>query len=134
MSNKSVVPQRGGMLKEFLKQARLVGRLVGDRRVSGFLKLLPIASIAYLISPVDFVPGAVMAHWTTLQSSGWGPRCSSSSARAMLYRNTGKRWIWLTPGIPKLWTLKPGISPTNNLYAANPIPFIGIAPFCDRLQ
>jgi uncharacterized membrane protein YkvA (DUF1232 family) len=53
----SVVPQKGGLLKEFLKQARLVGRLVGDRRVSGILKLLPIASIAYLISPIDLVPG-----------------------------------------------------------------------------
>ena len=60
MNNRSVVPQRGGMLKEFLKHARLVGRLVGDRRVSGFLKLLPIASIAYLISPIDFMPGAVI--------------------------------------------------------------------------
>ncbi|HJS17187.1 MAG TPA: YkvA family protein [Anaerolineales bacterium] len=60
MTNRSVVPQRGGMLKQFLKQAKLVGRLIGDRRVSGFIKLLPIASIAYLISPVDLMPGAVI--------------------------------------------------------------------------
>lgn len=59
MSNRSrsVVPQRGGILKEFLKQARLVGRLIGDRRVNGLLKLMPIASIAYLIMPIDLVPG-----------------------------------------------------------------------------
>ena len=55
--SKSVVPQKGGMLKEFLKQIKLVGRLIGDRRVNGFLKLLPIASIAYLILPIDLVPG-----------------------------------------------------------------------------
>ena len=60
MTNRSVVPQRGGMLKQFLKQAKLVGRLIGDRRVNGLIKLLPIASIAYLISPVDLMPGAVI--------------------------------------------------------------------------
>ena len=56
-NRRSVVPQKGGVLQEFLKQAKLVGRLIGDRRVNGLLKLLPIASIAYLISPVDLVPG-----------------------------------------------------------------------------
>jgi uncharacterized membrane protein YkvA (DUF1232 family) len=58
MANRSsAVQPKGGLLKEFLKQAKLVGRLIGDRRVNGFLKLIPIASIAYLISPIDFVPG-----------------------------------------------------------------------------
>jgi uncharacterized membrane protein YkvA (DUF1232 family) len=57
MAKRSVVPQQGGLLKEFLKQARLVGRLIGDRRVNGLLKFIPIASIAYLISPIDLVPG-----------------------------------------------------------------------------
>ena len=56
-NRRSVVPQKGGLLKEFLKQAKLVGRLIGDRRVNGLLKLLPIASIIYLISPIDLVPG-----------------------------------------------------------------------------
>jgi uncharacterized membrane protein YkvA (DUF1232 family) len=56
-NRRSVVPQKGGVLQEFLKQAKLVGRLIGDRRVNGLLKLIPIASIAYLISPVDLVPG-----------------------------------------------------------------------------
>ena len=56
-TKRSVVPQQGGVLKEFLKQAKLVGRLIGDRRVNGLLKLIPIASIIYLVSPLDFVPG-----------------------------------------------------------------------------
>lgn len=57
MTKRSVVPQQGGMLKEFLKQAKLVGRLIGDRRVNGLLKLIPIASIIYLVSPIDLIPG-----------------------------------------------------------------------------
>jgi uncharacterized membrane protein YkvA (DUF1232 family) len=58
MANKrSVVQQKGGVVQEFLKQAKLVGRLIADRRVNGLLKLLPIASIVYLISPIDLVPG-----------------------------------------------------------------------------
>jgi uncharacterized membrane protein YkvA (DUF1232 family) len=58
MANKrSVVQQKGGVLQEFIKQAKLVGRLIADPRVNGFLKLIPIASILYLVSPVDFIPG-----------------------------------------------------------------------------
>ena len=57
MTKRSVVPQQGGMLKEFLKQAKLVGRLIGDQRVNGLLKLIPIASIIYLVSPIDLIPG-----------------------------------------------------------------------------
>jgi uncharacterized membrane protein YkvA (DUF1232 family) len=56
-NRKSVVPKQGGMLKELLKQAKLVGRLIGDRRVNGLLKLIPIASIIYLVSPIDLIPG-----------------------------------------------------------------------------
>jgi uncharacterized membrane protein YkvA (DUF1232 family) len=57
MAKRSVVAQQGGLLKEFLKQAKLVGRLISDRRVNGLLKLIPIASIIYLVSPIDLVPG-----------------------------------------------------------------------------
>ena len=53
-----MVPQ-GGMLRDFVLRLKLIGRLMGDRRVSFFLKLLPLASLAYLISPVDLAPGVV---------------------------------------------------------------------------
>ena len=53
-----MVPQ-GGMLRDFVLRLKLIGRLMGDRRVSFFLKLLPLASLAYLISPVDLAPGMV---------------------------------------------------------------------------
>jgi uncharacterized membrane protein YkvA (DUF1232 family) len=59
-NRKSVVQQKDGMLQGFIKQAKLVGRLIGDNRVNGLLKLIPIASIIYLISPVDLIPGAVV--------------------------------------------------------------------------
>jgi uncharacterized membrane protein YkvA (DUF1232 family) len=39
---------------------KLVLRLMSDRRVSFFLKLLPIASLIYLVSPVDLVPGLAL--------------------------------------------------------------------------
>jgi len=56
---KLMVPQ-GGMLRDFVLRLKLIGRLIGDRRVSFFLKLLPFASLAYLISPVDLAPGVVL--------------------------------------------------------------------------
>jgi uncharacterized membrane protein YkvA (DUF1232 family) len=59
-NRRSVVQQKDGMLQGFIKQAKLVGRLIGDNRVNGLLKLIPIASIIYLISPVDLIPGAVV--------------------------------------------------------------------------
>ena len=59
-NRRSVVQQKGGVLQEFVKQAKLVGRLIGDRRVNGLLKLIPIASIVYLVSPIDLIPGAVV--------------------------------------------------------------------------
>jgi uncharacterized membrane protein YkvA (DUF1232 family) len=46
-------------MQNFIKQLKLIGKLMGDSRVSPFLKLLPIASLAYLISPVDLAPGVV---------------------------------------------------------------------------
>lgn len=56
---KMIAPPQGGMMKSFVKQLKLIGRLMGDKRVSAFVKVLPLASLAYLISPVDFAPGVV---------------------------------------------------------------------------
>jgi len=55
-SGKMVVPQ-GGMMRDFVKRLKLIARLMGDRRVSFFLKFLPVASVAYLIFPFDLAPG-----------------------------------------------------------------------------
>jgi uncharacterized membrane protein YkvA (DUF1232 family) len=55
--NKQLTVPQGGMLRDFVLRLKLIGRLMSDNRVSFFLKLLPIASLAYLISPIDLAPG-----------------------------------------------------------------------------
>ena len=59
-SNKLMTPPQGGMLRDFVTRLKLIGRLMTDRRVSIFVKLLPLASLAYLFSPVDLMPGVVL--------------------------------------------------------------------------
>lgn len=60
MTNRRLlVPPQGGMMKDFVKRLKLIGRLMGDSRISAFLKILPLASLAYLISPIDLAPGAI---------------------------------------------------------------------------
>jgi uncharacterized membrane protein YkvA (DUF1232 family) len=56
-SDKLVVRPSGGVLRDFVLRLKLILRLMGDSRVSPFLKLLPIASLVYLISPIDLVSG-----------------------------------------------------------------------------
>ncbi len=51
------VPTSGSALRDLVNRLKLIVRLMGDNRVSPFLKLLPIASLVYLISPVDLVMG-----------------------------------------------------------------------------
>ena len=58
-NRRMVVPPQGGMMRNFVKQLKLIGRLMGDKRVSAFVKILPVAALGYLISPVDFAPGVV---------------------------------------------------------------------------
>ena len=53
----SSVPTSGGAMRDLVMRLKLIVRLMGDGRVSPFLKLLPIASLVYLISPVDLVMG-----------------------------------------------------------------------------
>ena len=43
-----------------LKQARLAWRLLRDSRVSGWAKLVPVAGILYLLSPIDILPEAIL--------------------------------------------------------------------------
>jgi uncharacterized membrane protein YkvA (DUF1232 family) len=56
---KLIANPQGGLMKSFVKQLKLLGKLMGDSRVSPFVKVLPIAALAYLISPVDLAPGVV---------------------------------------------------------------------------
>jgi uncharacterized membrane protein YkvA (DUF1232 family) len=58
MANKKdlMIPPQGGMLRDFMLRVKLIFRLLGDRRVSPWLKIIPVAGIAYLLSPLDLIP------------------------------------------------------------------------------
>lgn len=59
-SNKYVVPAQGGAMRALVQRLKLIGRLMSDDRVSPFIKVLPLASLAYLIFPFDLVPGIAL--------------------------------------------------------------------------
>lgn len=52
--------QNSGFFQDLVLRFKLILRLIGDRRVNFFVKLLPIAAAIYVISPVDLIPGAVL--------------------------------------------------------------------------
>jgi uncharacterized membrane protein YkvA (DUF1232 family) len=49
-----------GFFQDVVLRFKLILKLMGDRRVNFFIKLLPVGAIIYLISPLDFLPGAVL--------------------------------------------------------------------------
>ena len=51
--------QNSGFFQDLITRVKLILRLIGDKRINFFLKLLPIAAAIYVISPVDLLPGAV---------------------------------------------------------------------------
>ncbi len=51
-----IIPPQGGMVRDFVLRVKLILRLIRDRRVSPWLKIIPIAGLAYLISPLDLIP------------------------------------------------------------------------------
>ena len=52
-----VVPASRGMTRDFVDRLKLILRLMGDSRVSPWVKLIPIGAIGYLISPIDLIMG-----------------------------------------------------------------------------
>jgi uncharacterized membrane protein YkvA (DUF1232 family) len=48
--------ESAGFLEGLLKQGRLSWRLLRDGRVPGWVKLIPVAGLLYLLSPVDIIP------------------------------------------------------------------------------
>ena len=55
----NLIPTQGGFLQDITLRTKLVFRLMSDSRVSLLLKAVPVAALAYLISPLDFIPAAV---------------------------------------------------------------------------
>ena len=49
------IPPQGSMLRDFMMRVKLIWRLMRDRRVSGWLKLIPVAGLLYLVMPIDFI-------------------------------------------------------------------------------
>lgn len=56
-TTQNIVPSRGGTLHEITLRAKLIFRLLADRRVSPWAKLVPIAGLIYWISPIDLISG-----------------------------------------------------------------------------
>jgi uncharacterized membrane protein YkvA (DUF1232 family) len=50
-----MVQPSGGFLRDFAVRIKLIARLMGDSRVNIFIKVLPVATLAYLIWPIDLV-------------------------------------------------------------------------------
>jgi len=55
-SDITVAPQ-GGMVRNFINRTKLILRLMADHRVSPWVKLIPVGSLVYLVSPVDLLMG-----------------------------------------------------------------------------
>ncbi len=51
------VPKQKGAIRNFVSSLKLILRLMGDKRVSPWVKLIPIGALAYWISPVDLIWG-----------------------------------------------------------------------------
>ena len=56
-SSKSIIPSGRGVFKDAVMRIKLIYRLISDRRVSPWVKLIPIAGLIYWISPVDLIMG-----------------------------------------------------------------------------
>ena len=52
-----VISSGGGVLRDLVLRFKLILRLMGDKRVNPFVKILPLASLAYLIWPIDLIAG-----------------------------------------------------------------------------
>ncbi|MEI7845678.1 MAG: hypothetical protein WCK35_07730 [Chloroflexota bacterium] len=53
----SIIPSTGGVLHELTLRTKLILRLLADKRVSPWAKLVPIAGLIYWLSPIDLIFG-----------------------------------------------------------------------------
>jgi uncharacterized membrane protein YkvA (DUF1232 family) len=56
-TRKIIVPPQGGTLRAFVNRLKLIMRLMGDPRVSPWVKLVPLGAFVYLVSPIDLIMG-----------------------------------------------------------------------------
>lgn len=50
-----MIPPQGGMVRDFLLRLKLILRLIRDPRVHWWLKILPVAGVLYLFSPIGII-------------------------------------------------------------------------------
>jgi uncharacterized membrane protein YkvA (DUF1232 family) len=55
-----MVSQQGGVIRNAINQLKLIFRLMGDKRVNVFAKLIPVGAFAYLLFPADIAPNIVL--------------------------------------------------------------------------
>ena len=55
-----MIPPQGGVIRDFILRVKLILRLIGDKRVNPWLKVIPVAGLAYLISPFDLIPDILL--------------------------------------------------------------------------
>jgi uncharacterized membrane protein YkvA (DUF1232 family) len=56
----SEIRDTAGFAGGLLRQTRLAWRLFRDSRVPGWVKVIPIGALIYLLSPIDLVPGFIL--------------------------------------------------------------------------
>ncbi len=54
------ITQQGGVVRNVVNQLKLIFRLMGDKRVSVFAKIIPVGAFAYLLFPADLAPNIVL--------------------------------------------------------------------------
>ncbi len=54
------ITQQGGVVRNVVNQLKLIFRLMGDKRVSIFAKIIPVGAFAYLLFPADLAPNIVL--------------------------------------------------------------------------
>ena len=56
-NRKISVPAQGGMTRDVVNRFKLIFKLMADPRVNPLVKLIPVGSLVYLISPIDLIMG-----------------------------------------------------------------------------
>jgi len=60
MKRTSDPKKTAGILADIIKNARLTWRLLRDDRVLPWLKAIPLATLLYVLSPLDLVPDPIL--------------------------------------------------------------------------
>ncbi len=50
-----IVPSQGGVMRDLVNRLKLIFRLIGDKRVNFFVKLIPLGTLIYMVSPIDAI-------------------------------------------------------------------------------